>query len=41
MKALIKNDYLKTLHCDSMRTYLKEMIVEAERRVELAKGRAQ
>lgn len=41
MKALIKNDYLKTLHCDSMRTYLKEMILEADRRVELAKDRTQ
>jgi len=41
MKAVIKNDYLKALHCDGMRTYLKEIIREAERRVEAAKDRAQ
>jgi len=40
MKAVIKNDYLKTLHYENMRTFLKEMILEAVRRVELAKDRA-
>jgi hypothetical protein len=37
----LEGDYLKDLDYDSMKTYLKEMIPEAERRLELAKDHAQ
>jgi hypothetical protein len=37
----LESDYLKDQDYDGMKTYSREMILDAERRVELAKDRAQ